>query len=452
MSQSEVFRPSNGDLIARPGPVGEGFMASVDSFRKLGSRPSTNGGYRFGQLSQNSFFTRHNPHPNRVRHIKGLLDVPICAVNDNGYFSSPKYSLQFPPNAFNNNKMNNHGKVPVNAINVNSQLHPINTVTGLQYFTGLQSYPWREKAIPKVGMVPVTEAWRDELQQLTRILMGEEQQQKPKAPAIPREPERPRTLYSAETGRLIPPPSRAMSRGASRRASRQGAREPLLRHIAAEPDMESMVLSMLCQILQTEDINAVQAWLCSAGEREKTMVMDMIKAAMGNRETYYKHDYNPEFADEQRTVLPPIGDSQRQTMPGDMEKTIDRLILEDHGVPGEPQMESLVPKAQTKPVISDQEEFEFMPDVLGFQEVGDLTTNIRPPVSEAFKKQFTRPPTNAGRRTPSKTEAPPAPATSFRFTTSAQGKRENAAGAAEQSKPEAPAEQQRGEVTSPNTF
>ena len=24
---------------------------------------------------------------------------------------------------------------------------------------------------------------------------------------------------------------------------------------------------MLCQILQTEDINAVQAWLCSAGER-----------------------------------------------------------------------------------------------------------------------------------------------------------------------------------------
>ena len=26
---------------------------------------------------------------------------------------------------------------------------------------------------------------------------------------------------------------------------------------------------MLCQILQTEDINAVQAWLCSAGERGK---------------------------------------------------------------------------------------------------------------------------------------------------------------------------------------
>ena len=27
------------------------------------------------------------------------------------------------------------------------------------------------------------------------------------------------------------------------------------------------VFTMLCQILQTEDVNAVQAWLCSAGDR-----------------------------------------------------------------------------------------------------------------------------------------------------------------------------------------
>ena len=29
------------------------------------------------------FYTRHNPHPTRVRHMKGLLDVPICCVEDN---------------------------------------------------------------------------------------------------------------------------------------------------------------------------------------------------------------------------------------------------------------------------------------------------------------------------------------------------------------------------------
>ena len=79
------------------------------------------------------------------------MDVPICAVNDDGYFANPKYSLQFPPNAFNKEKLANQ-RIPVNAINVNSQLHPINTITGLQYFTGLNSYPWREKAVPKVGL------------------------------------------------------------------------------------------------------------------------------------------------------------------------------------------------------------------------------------------------------------------------------------------------------------
>ena len=79
----------------------------------------------------------------------GLLDVPICAVNDDGYFANPRYSLQFPPNAHNQKKLQ---RIPVNAINVNSQLHPINTVTGLQYFTGLTNYPFRERAIPKVGL------------------------------------------------------------------------------------------------------------------------------------------------------------------------------------------------------------------------------------------------------------------------------------------------------------
>ena len=75
--------------------------------------------------------------------------MPICAVNDDGYFSNPRYSLQFPPNQYNQKKLQ---RIPVNAINVNSQLHPINTVTGLQYFTGLSSYPFRERAVPRVGL------------------------------------------------------------------------------------------------------------------------------------------------------------------------------------------------------------------------------------------------------------------------------------------------------------
>ena len=73
---TDVFVPSSGTLITR-GPLNEGKALPVDAYRKpttaSGSRPGTQGGYRFGQLSQNSFFTRHNPHPSRVRHLKGLF-------------------------------------------------------------------------------------------------------------------------------------------------------------------------------------------------------------------------------------------------------------------------------------------------------------------------------------------------------------------------------------------
>ena len=90
-------------------------------------------------------------------------------------------------------------------------------------------------------LVPVTEAWRDELKALTDAIKDyqppQEQQQKPL--------ERPKTQYSETTGRLIPPPSRAMSRGNSRQASRQGSRggNRNFQHIAEDPDMETEVSS-----------------------------------------------------------------------------------------------------------------------------------------------------------------------------------------------------------------
>ena len=68
MSQSEVFRPSNGPLLVR-GNLSDGLSNSADVFRK--ERPATQNSTRFGRMSYNSFFTRHNPHPGRVRHIKG---------------------------------------------------------------------------------------------------------------------------------------------------------------------------------------------------------------------------------------------------------------------------------------------------------------------------------------------------------------------------------------------
>ncbi|XP_067671844.1 protein TBATA-like [Haliotis asinina] len=415
MSQSDVFRPANGDLYVRD-PVANGVPVSANAYRKTSlPRPATHSGYRFGQMSHNSFFTRHNPHPNRVRHLKGLLDIPICSVNDDGYFASPRYSLQFPPNSYNINKLSNsvRGRIPVNAINVNSQLYPINTITGLQYFTGLNSFPFREKAIPKVGMVPTNEAWRDELKEFTEQLNIPEERK--------RDPERPRTTqYSAETGRLIPPPSRMMSRGASRRGRPQFV--PTMQHIAPEPDMENVVLTMLCQILQTEDVNAVQSWLVSAGDREKTMVMDMIRTVMAGREEY-SHQPQPQVVTD-RPVLPPINDKQ---IIGDSkdDSMIDRLTLADE--PVIPKGPTMVPNVAMDPV-------ETMPGIPAVPPpqakpampvpapsppqipmkpaspkavIEDEEILIKPPTNEVFKQTSSRPPTQGGRISRSLDVKPP---------------------------------------------
>ncbi|XP_051819943.1 uncharacterized protein C4orf17 homolog isoform X2 [Antechinus flavipes] len=36
----------------------------------------------------NCFLVRHTPHPRRVCHIKGLNNIPICAVNDESFFKA----------------------------------------------------------------------------------------------------------------------------------------------------------------------------------------------------------------------------------------------------------------------------------------------------------------------------------------------------------------------------
>ncbi|XP_059140441.1 protein TBATA-like [Physella acuta] len=363
MALSEVFRPSDGDLFVRD-TLAHGPVVSVDTYKKEGERrPQTQGGYRFGQLSHNSFFTRHNPHPTRVRHFKGLLDVPICSVNDDGYFANPRYSLQFPPSSFDNTKLKSwKGRIPVNAININSQLHPINTITGVHYFTGFNSYPFREKAIPRVGLVPVTEAWRDELAEFTKNLLLQEEPVKQK----PEEEKRPRTsVYSPDTGRLIPPPSRAMTRGGSRRGHQFVGGN--FQHISADPDLENTVLMMLCQILQTDDISAVQAWLCSAGQREKDLVMNLVRSAVAGREEYYKQ-YPVEYLQEfDKSKLPAIRS-------GTSSET-NRLVLDE---PSQEPDSNRWQKAKTPPADAGREPAD--------QPVQAQDSQVTPPTTEAFKQ------------------------------------------------------------------
>ncbi|XP_076616818.1 protein TBATA [Chaetodon auriga] len=202
---------------------------------------------RFGALSHHSFFSRHNPHPHRVRHIQGLNGRPVCMVRDDWYVTS---SL-FP-----------HPLL---------KSHILRTATDPSFaFPPAQNLYGVSSDKSKSALF--SEAWRDELKELAAKVSLSSQAQKDKMQEQPEEAfVRPKTQYSAETGRIIPPSSKSYQR----RSHSQRLVYPQPFH-----DQELMVLELLCQILQTDSLSTVQQWLLLAGQREKDLVMGMIRKAL----------------------------------------------------------------------------------------------------------------------------------------------------------------------------
>ncbi|XP_073430986.1 protein TBATA isoform X1 [Dendrobates tinctorius] len=213
-------------------------------------RPPTKSISRFGNLSQHSFFSRHNPHPHRVTHIQGLNGIPICIVNDEWNVTSPLYPHPMIK-----------GKLPTNLLGVPSI--PIGDPHG--------------NIVPYLGAGSMSEAWRDELKELAaKVCTTDKKTEK-------QEVEEPRrsTQYSAETGRIIPASARTMTRQASRKTKRASIAKE--KNTSANlQDQELLILELLCQILQTDSLSAIQQWLLSAGQREKDLVMNMIQTATAN--------------------------------------------------------------------------------------------------------------------------------------------------------------------------
>lgn len=78
-------------------------------------------------------------------------------MNDVGFYKSRANTLQFPPDNFNQKKMDYFSRyqdLPANAINVNTNMYPINTITGLQYFLGkpMNMRVYRERFRPRLGL------------------------------------------------------------------------------------------------------------------------------------------------------------------------------------------------------------------------------------------------------------------------------------------------------------
>uniref|UniRef100_A0A3B4GYT3 Thymus, brain and testes associated n=1 Tax=Pundamilia nyererei TaxID=303518 RepID=A0A3B4GYT3_9CICH len=176
----------------------------------------------FGALSHHSFFSRHNPHPHRMRHIQGFTGRPICMVRDDWCVTSSLFphpllkTFQLAQNLYG-----------VCGDKTKSGINGFNRFVIVSFFTALLS-----------------DAWRDELKEM--------------AAKIKEKFVRRKTQYSAQTGRLIPPSSKSYLR----KSQYQRMSHPQPFH-----DQELMVLEILCQILQTDSLSTVQQWLLLSGQR-----------------------------------------------------------------------------------------------------------------------------------------------------------------------------------------
>lgn len=63
-------------------------LAEMSSKKNQDGRPQTSPSFP-DRRSKNPFFVRNAPHPIKVRHLKGLLDAPVCMVDDTLYDVRP---------------------------------------------------------------------------------------------------------------------------------------------------------------------------------------------------------------------------------------------------------------------------------------------------------------------------------------------------------------------------
>ncbi|XP_008056051.1 protein TBATA [Carlito syrichta] len=214
------------------------------------SKPPTPGTYRFGRLSHHSFFSRHHPHPQHVTHIQDLTGKPVCVVRD-------KFSL-----------------APLSEPTLFSRC-----LMGLPAISVPIGDPQSNRN-PQLS----SEVWKRELKELaSRVaFFTKENELKSKEVGAQKEapPREQAAKYSAETGRLIPTSTRAVSRHGSRQGQRNhpsrrdGVQTVLLQ------DQDLLVLELLCQILETDSLSMIQFWLLNAPPREKDLALGLLQTAV----------------------------------------------------------------------------------------------------------------------------------------------------------------------------
>ncbi|XP_002718609.1 protein TBATA isoform X6 [Oryctolagus cuniculus] len=209
-------------------------------------KPQTPGSYRFGRLSHHSFFSRHHPHPQHVTHIQDLTGKPVCVVRD-------EFSMAPLPES-----------TPLSRC-----LMGMPTI----------SSPIGDPQSNRNPQLP-SEAWKRELKELSSRVATFTKENELKTQEQKEEPLREQgAKYSAETGRLIPASAQAVGRRSSRQRSHRAGRDGGVQGFLLQ-DQDLLVLELLCQILQTDSLSAIQFWLLYAPPKEKDLALGLLQTAV----------------------------------------------------------------------------------------------------------------------------------------------------------------------------
>ncbi|CAH8474136.1 unnamed protein product [Heterobilharzia americana] len=97
-------------------------------------------------------------------------------------------------------------------------------------------------------------------------------------------------LYSRNTGRLLPPSNNNRSTRARNQTS-SCDRSQYLKNTSTTDELfreyEIQIFTLICSILQTNDVNAVQHWLENATDREKSLLISLISTALSHQKVYF---------------------------------------------------------------------------------------------------------------------------------------------------------------------
>ncbi|XP_063135736.1 protein TBATA isoform X8 [Rattus norvegicus] len=244
----------------------------------------TPGAYRFGRLSHHSFFSRHHPQAQRVTHIQ------VTGRGGPGALPAPHQ----PPGApwVQPTDLTPSADIAGKPICMVRDEFSLAALTQPSFLTpcvmGMPtvSVPIGDPQSNRKPRLSTSATWRKNLKDLaSRVTFFTKEiasttNEKDEPPMKDPSPREQGAKYSAETGRLIPAYSHALTRR-NRQAQRGhtsgkggGVQASILQ------DQELLILELLCQILQTDSLRAIQFWLLYAPPKEKDLALGLLQTAL----------------------------------------------------------------------------------------------------------------------------------------------------------------------------